>query len=880
MADFQFQFSTSSFNELFPFYILIDSDLIIKRCGASLLKMMPNLVEEVSFTSVFSIKRPFTERLDANILDLLLTQFVLIEALNLNDTVFKGQIQKHNDCFLFVGSPWFVSMEEIVNKKLIINDFAAHDSLIDLLHVFKTQEIANEDLKQLIIKIKKQKTILSQDKEKINQLSLVASANENGIVLTDLEGKIFWSNEAYLALTGYNTNDVIDQTVSKLGVSEFLDSSILNNILHSFKSGEKFDCQIKHKKKNNDWFWARIKGQPVLDLNGKFVQYFVIIDDITKVKEVNDRLKESENRLSSLILNLQNGILLEDEDRRILLVNKEFCNMFGLNINPDVMIGMDCTNSAEESKAFFSNSNHFVERINEILFHKEIVIGEELKLIDGRIFERSYIPIEIDGIYKGHLWTYTDVTLKKNYSEGLSYEKEKYRRIIDNVNIGLIEVDTDENILMANNRFSEMSGYSTEYLIGKKSTELFLDADNKKILENKLETRKLGNTDSYELMIKNKNGELKQWLISGAPNYNIKGEFIGTIGLHFDITETKYLEIQREQLLKKLEKQNEQLNEFANMVSNDLKSPLKSINSLIKFIQEDNDNKFNEKTAKYFTLIQEKVEKTEDLIQGILSYSKLETEALLKEKIDINNLVNHINSILFIPSNIKVLITNKLPIIYGDKFRIQQLFQNLISNAINYNDKPSGLITISFEEFDDYYVFSINDNGMGILKKNQKKIFEMFQSFNTGEKSTGIGLTIVRKIIDNLNEKIWFESKENVGSKFSFTIHKYDMNEIPNLEYINRLADGNNAIIKRLVKILKQELQIEIENYKENILISNYSKAADSVHKIRYKIGLVGLAKNYSESEIYEKNLRNNLNKYQNKFNRTITKLEEFLKNI
>jgi len=232
---------------------------------------------------------------------------------------------------------------------------------------------------------------------------------------------------------------------------------------------------VYHKKKNGDGFWARMKGQPVLDSDEKFVQYFVVIEDITEEKETSNRLRDSENRLSALIANLQSGIILEDENRKILLVNKKFCRMFKIDSEPDDMVGFDCSNSAEYSKGLFKDSERFVTRIDEILGAKEIVLREELELVDGRVFERRYIPIMIDGVFKGNLWSYDDVTLNKRYNESLSYEKEKYRRIIDNMNIGLIEVNNDDEILLANQRFSEMSGYSTDFLIGKIGSEVFLD---------------------------------------------------------------------------------------------------------------------------------------------------------------------------------------------------------------------------------------------------------------------------------------------------------------------------------------------------------------------------------------------------------------------
>ena len=113
-----------------------------------------------------------------------------------------------------------------------------------------------------------------------------------------------------------------------------------------------------------------------------------------------------------------------------------------------------------------------------------------------------------------------------------------------------------------------------------------------------------------------------------------------------------------------------------------------------------------------------------------------------------------------------------MPVTRNDTFRMQQLFQNLISNAINFNDKPSGIVEIASEEKEDHYIFSIKDNGIGICDKNQEKIFQIFESIDIDDKSTGIGLSIVKRILDNSDEKIWLESQEKIGTTFYFTLHK------------------------------------------------------------------------------------------------------------
>ena len=247
---------------------------------------------------------------------------------------------------------------------------------------------------------------------------------------------------------------------------------------------------------------------------------------------------------------------------------------------------------------------------------------------------------------------------------------------------------------------------------------------------------------------------------------------VGGICVYFDITEKNILQNQKELLLKRLENQNIHLNEYAHVVSHDLKSPLRSIHSLVQWIKEDNDTVFNEKTTNYFSLIQDRVEKMDLLIQGILNYSSLENNKFTKEQVDLNIIIKNILDVIEVPSHIEILIKKKLPIITSDRYKMLQLFQNLIENAIFYNDKPKGIITISYTEDNEKHTFSIKDNGPGIAKENQEKIFQIFQSLESNTKNNGIGLSIVKTIVEKANGKVWVESIEHEGATFFFTIKK------------------------------------------------------------------------------------------------------------
>lgn len=229
---------------------------------------------------------------------------------------------------------------------------------------------------------------------------------------------------------------------------------------------------------------------------------------------------------------------------------------------------------------------------------------------------------------------------------------------------------------------------------------------------------------------------------------------------------------QREDLLKHLENKNEELNNYAHIVSHDLKSPLRSIDSLINWILEDENNTINKDSKVYLDLILKNVEKMDALISGILNYSTIDKAELDRYEVDTHYLVSELSEIVFVPKNITLTIKNNLPIIIGDKFRLQQLFQNLIQNAIKSIEKKEGFIEVGAVEKEFCWEFYVKDNGEGISEQYFNKIFKIFEKIDDNQNATGIGLAIVKRIIDFYGGKIWLESQVSKGTIFYFTIPK------------------------------------------------------------------------------------------------------------
>ncbi|PRX57563.1 PAS domain S-box-containing protein [Flagellimonas meridianipacifica] len=618
------------------------------------------------------------------------------------------------------------------------------------------------------------KKLLHQQKK---QQDIIVENSPLGILLI-VKNKIVKANRSFIDLLEFSEEELINRTLDE--ISSLEDSNLYENLTQN-KNGDdlkKFAVIRKFFMKSGGKLFGKTSISSIVDENGEVTYSVAMIEDITQEKKSEEKLRASEERLAKLIKNLQTGILLEDQDRKIVLANQKFCDLFGIPLSPEKLKGIDSKKSIDKYKHLFSESEMAIRRIDYVLDKKEVVTSDEMELLDGRTFERDYIPLFSNGEYQGHLWSYQDVTLRKNYRKNLEAQKEKYGSIIANMNLGLVEVDDEDNILMVNQSFCDMVGYTPMELMGKNAVEVvnMVEEDREK-LEIHNRKRKQGISDSYEVAVLTKTGEKRFWLISGAPKYDDFGNVVGSIGIHLDITEQKNLELQKESLLEELEASNKGLQEYAHIVSHDLKSPLRSVSALATWLYEDYKDKLDETGSYNLKMMQEKIEGMDKLITGILKYSTVNSDVFDSTEVDVNEVIKEIAEIIYIPENVTINIAQKLPIIKADKTKIHQLFQNFLSNAAVNIDKPKGIIEIDFKETERYWEFSVKDNGVGIPEEYHEKIFQIFQSIGNQERSTGIGLSIVKKIIDRYEGKVWLDSEIGEGTTFYFTLTKNPKNQ-------------------------------------------------------------------------------------------------------
>lgn len=233
---------------------------------------------------------------------------------------------------------------------------------------------------------------------------------------------------------------------------------------------------------------------------------------------------------------------------------------------------------------------------------------------------------------------------------------------------------------------------------------------------------------------------------------------------------------EKDMLLKNLEQQNESLNNYAHMVSHDLKSPIRNVHSLVSWVFEDGAEVFKEKSKENVQLIFQNLAKMDGLIDGILRHSTIDSIQESAAIVDLNLLIDEIEQTIYVPENVTIKKSKNLPKLFTGKYRIEQLFKNLMTNAITATeDNEEGCVMIDVKEEKDGWLFTVTDNGKGIPKHLQTGIFGMFKKLENNSGATGIGLALVKKIINYYRGDIWLSSQEGMGTTFFFTI-KHDPN--------------------------------------------------------------------------------------------------------
>ena len=344
------------------------------------------------------------------------------------------------------------------------------------------------------------------------------------------------------------------------------------------------------------------------------------------------------------------------------------------------------------------------------------------------------------------------------------------QRIIDPYTL----VDLEGNVISYNAAADKLLGLAEAMSTNSKLNLMHLvrKEDRTRLAEAFSDMIRDGYVKDVTLMIHDAQGDSVHLQINAAILYDNDKNPKAAQGIARDITNLKLLEEQKDQLLNQLVSRNDALNEYAHVVSHDLKGPLRGINTLMQLIQMQNKDALNEQSAEYFDMIGKSIRKMDNQISSILTYSKAGLMVEEKKEVDVKQLILDIRDQIMPTKQIDLVFASDMPIVLSHRNQLEQVVHNLMSNAIKFSPEEQARITWSCTEEDDKYELSIQDNGIGIEEKFFDKIFQLFQSLSVRQDSSGVGLAIVKKVVNALGGEVWLTSEYGIGTTFYFTIPK------------------------------------------------------------------------------------------------------------
>ncbi|MBW4569480.1 MAG: PAS domain S-box protein [Tolypothrix carrinoi HA7290-LM1] len=354
--------------------------------------------------------------------------------------------------------------------------------------------------------------------------------------------------------------------------------------------------------------------------------------------------------------------------------------------------------------------------------------------------------------------------------------------------VGIYRTDLSGNYLYVNECWCEISGITSENALGKGWRCTIPKEDLERIDSELQQTSQDALPFECEFRFIHADGKTSWVLSQAVAETKDDGTVVGYFGTVTDISERKQSELALKQRAEELtslttilaqttallQKQNQELDQFAYVASHDLKAPLRAIASLSEWIEEDLADQLREENRHQMHLLRGRVQRMEGLINGLLEYSRIGRVQTESYEVNVGELIKEVIDLLAPPLTFNIEVAEGMPTFRTKRLPLQQVFSNLIGNAIKYHPRIDGHVKISVEERSSYYEFAVADDGAGIAPEYHEKIFAIFQTLQSRDQkeSTGIGLAIVKKIVETQGGTITLKSQINAGSTFCFTWQK------------------------------------------------------------------------------------------------------------
>ncbi len=592
-----------------------------------------------------------------------------------------------------------------------------------------------------------------------------------GIVVFDNKMSLNDVNPSFCNMIGYTKEELLN---GKILESCLAKTPKIIEKMHLMMTGDltQFKTEKVFTKKGGSPLITSAFITGIYDQHGNFVNTNCSFLDDTEKVLTEKALQKNETVYRDIFENMHDALIILDANANILEFNPAANRLFECD-NLKVLKVSDLIHPDDREK-----SNIYFYKLKEYGFYT----GYEGRVIipNGKVkyIEVDSIAIKDEsGNLIGSRDIVKDITDRKIANDALKDSETRYRTLFENAFDGLIiyDLDTRKNI-SCNSKLPELFKLSKEEIIEDNMLQ-YLPKNQEILTKDKVQYQCV----NYDSEGNPFNTEITSIRLP-APNRNL------VVSIFKDITEKKKQDKIIQHSVEELNKKNKalqkyiesnmQLKNFAYIASHDLKAPLRTIISYAQLISRRSSHKLDNTELEFLSFIIEATKNMSNLIEALLTYSKVDTQAKSLVEFNVETLLYSIVQELktdLEENNVQIYIGSMPSLIIADTTRLRQLFQNLIANSIKFKSKiKNPVININCLELDTHFQFSVQDNGIGIKPKFHEKVFSLFTKLHTSQEydGTGIGLALCQKIVDQHEGKIWIESRYGEGTTFYFTISK------------------------------------------------------------------------------------------------------------
>jgi PAS domain S-box-containing protein len=658
------------------------------------------------------------------------------------------------------------------------------------------------------------------------------------VFISDHQGIFRFINPAAEKLLGFPLSEMLGKHFTSLIREDY--AEVIRNTYRDQIRDRVASSYIEFPVKNafhlDMWLGQRVSFVYQED---KLYEAHSISRDVSEQVHARKQLSTTYSRLKGLVENLHAGVLVEDENRKIVLVNQQFCDFFSIPVSPSSMIGADCVQAAEQSKHLFLDPEAFVQGVDLLLKNRRLTLAEDLYMADGKILERHYIPVYHEAEYLGHMWHYQDITVKRTAGERLRKSEEKYRGIMENMELGLLEVSSDAKIVRAYPRFCEMVGYTEEEIIGKDPIKLFSPLGFSEKARQEEDRFIKGKSVIWEAPLLKKNGAIVWTLINNTPIYNNLGVLVGTLGIHLDITEQKLLQADLERARQEAEQARDAEKAFLANMSHEIRNPINSIVGMTNLLY---DTHLSKEQLEYVNTLKYSSELLHSLVSDVLDISKID-QGKMDPQLEDFEFVEMMRALCrtfefrLAQRDVKFIfkIDASIPSrLRSDPTFIHQILLNLLSNAFKFTEHGQILFSIVsvLDDGKKRLKFTLKDSGMGIEADRLPFIFERFNQAGKANKphqdGTGLGLPITKQLVELLGGTITVSSQPATGTTFEVLLPYELAKEQDPISFVSK--QPKISVNAEQLKVLIVEDNPMNRRYLENLLLKwglSYTSAED-----------------------------------------------------